>query len=302
MMSAHTTIAQSGTFSIGGDLPVRRLGYGAMRLTGPGVWGPPADPDRARAVLRRAVELGVTLIDTADSYGPNLNEELIAEALYPYPEDLVIATKAGFLRRGPSQWHHFARPDYLRQQAEASLRRLKVDVIDLWQLHRIDPGIPEEAQFETLKALQEEGKVRHVGLSEIDVDTLERARSFGLDVATVQNRYNVVVRDAEALVDRCAELGIGLIPWFPIAQGILAESGNPFSDSARELGVSPAQLSLAWLLRRSPVMLPIPGTSSVEHLEQNIEAAAITLDDDRFAAIDELGKELAPGIDVPTGA
>ncbi|MFJ8028566.1 aldo/keto reductase [Streptomyces sp. NPDC096311] len=302
MFSPHAGAEASGTFVLGGDLAVHRLGYGAMRLTGPGIWGPPADPDGARAVLRRAVELGVNFIDTADSYGPNLNEELIAEALYPYPAQLVIGTKAGFLRTGPSQWHHFARPDYLRQQAETSLRRLKTDVIDLWQLHRIDPDVPEEAQFATLKALQEEGKIRHLGLSEVDVPTLERALAFGLDIATVQNRYNLVVRDSEPVLDRCTELGIVFIPWFPIAQGILAEPGTKFSDTARELEVTTAQLSLAWLLHRSPVILPIPGTSSLEHLEENLAAGSIRLTDEQFTELDELGKTLAPEFDVPAGA
>ncbi|MDR7304255.1 aldo/keto reductase [Haloactinomyces albus] len=302
MSSTPSPAANAGTITLGGDLTVNRFGYGAMRLTGPGIWGPPDDHDAAKNVLRRAVEQGVNFIDTADSYGPNLNEELIAEALRPYPADLVIATKVGLLRTGPSEWHPFARPDYLRQQAETSRRRLGVDRIDLWQLHRIDPGTPEHDQFAALKALQEEGIVRHLGLSEIDAATLDRALEFGLDIATVQNRYNIVVRESEPVLERCEQLGIAFIPWFPIAQGLLAEPGNPFSDTATRHGVTTAQLSLAWLLHRSSAILPIPGTGSIEHLDENLAATSITLSNEEFDELDALGRSVAQEFDVPAGA
>lgn len=302
MSGSSLPAGQAGTITIGGDLTVNRLGYGAMRLTGPGIWGPPADRDAAKDVLRHAVKQGVNFIDTADSYGPNLNEELIAEALRPYTNDLRIATKVGLLRTGPSEWHPFARPDYLRQQAETSRRRLRVDQIDLWQLHRIDPATPEDEQFAALKAIQDEGTVRHLGLSEVDVATLDRALDFGLDIATVQNRYNIVVRDYEPVVDRCEQAGIAFIPWFPIAQGILAEPGNQFSETAAGHGITTAQLSLAWLLHRSPWILPIPGTSSIKHLDENIAAASVTLSDEEFKELDNLGRSVAPEFDVPQGA
>jgi pyridoxine 4-dehydrogenase len=266
----------SGTFSIGGDLPVVRLGYGAMRITGKGIWGPPADRDTCLAVLRRAVELGVTLIDTADSYGPDVSEELIAEALHPYPDDLVIATKAGLVRTGPDQWHPLGRPEYLRQECERSLRKLRLERIDLFQLHRIDSRVPAEEQFGVLRELRDEGKVRHVGLSEVGVDEIRAAQDV-VPVVSVQNRYNLVDRGSEDVLSHCEEQGIGFIPWFPVAAGDLARPGGPLDRMSSDHGATVAQLALAWLLRRSPVMLPIPGTSSVEHLEENVAAAGIEL-------------------------
>lgn len=268
----------SGTFSIGGDLPVVRLGYGAMQITGPGIWGDPRDPEESMRVLRRAVELGVSFIDTADSYGPYVSEELIQKALHPYPTELVIATKAGLVRTGPGEWHPVGRPKYLRQEAEMSLRRLRLERIDLFQLHRIDPEVALEDQLGELVALQREGKIRHIGLSEVSVDELDAARKLA-NVASVQNLYNLADRHAEDVLEACEEANIGFIPWFPIATGQLAKPGGPLDAMAKETGHSPAQLALAWLLQRSPVMLPIPGTSSVAHVEENIAAATITLDE-----------------------
>jgi aryl-alcohol dehydrogenase-like predicted oxidoreductase len=275
---------QSGSFEIGGDLPVARLGYGSMRLTGPGIWGEPGDHDEAIRVLRRAVELGVSLIDTADSYGPYVAEELIREALHPYPDELVIATKAGLVRTGPEEWHSVGRPEYLRQEAEMSLRRLGLERIDLFQLHRVDPEVPLEEQVGVFVDLQREGKVRHIGLSNVSVEEIRRARAIA-PIATVQNRYNLADRAAEDVLDYCASEGIGFIPWFPIATGELARPGGPLADVAKQTGASPSQLALAWLLRRSSVMLPIPGTASVAHLEENIGAAGVQLSDDQFAAL-----------------
>ncbi|WP_249012311.1 aldo/keto reductase [Conexibacter sp. DBS9H8] len=274
----------SGTFLIGGELPVNRLGFGSMQLTGKGVWGEPEDPDAAVAVLRRAVELGVTLIDTADSYGPVVAESLIRQALHPYPDDLVIATKAGLTRQGPGKWTPVGRPAYLRQQCEMSLRHLGLERIGLFQLHRIDSEVPLEDQVGELKALQEEGKIAHIGLSEVSVQQLEAARRVA-EIATVQNLYNLTNTSAEALLDHCSEAGIGFIPWFPLATGKLSAPGGPLDDISERTGHSPSQLALAWLLKRSPVMLPIPGTSSVAHLEENIAAAEIVLSDDDFAAV-----------------
>jgi pyridoxine 4-dehydrogenase len=274
----------SGTFDIGGDLPVHRLGFGAMRVTGPGIWGPPADHDEALRVLRRAVDLGVTFIDTADSYGPGVSEELIHEALSPYPDDLVIATKAGFARTGPNEWIPVGRPEYLIQQAELSLRRLGVERIDLMQLHRIDPKVPLADQLGAFQQLQEQGKIRHIGLSEVTVDDLERARKI-TPIVSVQNLYNLVNRQSEAVLDHAEKEGLAFIPWFPVATGDLARRGGPLDELARTHGASPAQLALAWLLRRSPVMLPIPGTSKVSHLEDNVGAALIELSDDDFVAL-----------------
>jgi aryl-alcohol dehydrogenase-like predicted oxidoreductase len=292
-MSTPTPIAHaSGTFDIGGDLTVHRLGYGAMQLTGKGVWGPPADHDESVAVLRRAAELGVDLFDTADSYGPYVSEELIREALHPY-DGVVIATKAGLTRPGPADWRPVGREGYLRQQLEGSLVRLGVETIDLWQLHRIDADTPAEEQFATLKAVQDEGKVRHVGLSEVTVEQLDAALDAGVRVATVQNMFNLVERGSEDVLDRCEELGIGFIPWFPIATGQLAEDGGPLDEIAKEHGSSPAQLALAWLLHRSPVMLPIPGTSKVAHVEQNIAAAGIELSADEVQRLEDAGREAA---------
>lgn len=286
---SDTTISAvpSGTFSIGGDLPVVRLGYGAMQITGPGVWGPPRDRAEALAVLRRAVELGVNFIDTADSYGPYVSEELIREALHPYADDLVIATKAGLVRTGPGEWWPVGRPEYLRQEAELSLRRLGLERIDLFQLHRIDPKVPVEEQIGVLVDLQTEGKIRHIGLSEISVDELRTAQAI-TSIATVQNRYNLIDRASEALVDVCDDEGIGFIPWFPIATGELAKDGGPLAALADETGATPAQLALAWLLHRSASMLPIPGTSSVAHLDDNVGAAAVSLTADQIATLDGL--------------
>ncbi|MBF6340320.1 aldo/keto reductase [Nocardia abscessus] len=276
--------AASGTFAIGGDLPVHRLGYGAMQLTGPGVWGDPKDPDEAVRVLRRAVELGVNFIDTADSYGPFVSENLIRKALHPYREDLVIATKAGLTRQGPNEWRPVGRPEYLRQQAELSLRHLGLDRIDLYQLHRIDPQVPLADQLGELVALQQEGKIRHIGLSQVSVEQLRQAREHAT-IASVQNLYNLANRADEDVLNYAEQESIGFIPWFPIATGELAAPGGPLAAISAEHGASPAQLALAWLLRRSPVVLPIPGTSSVAHVEENIAAARITLTDDEFEAL-----------------
>lgn len=269
-------VEAAGTFAIGGELSVHRLGYGAMQLAGEGVWGQPVDRAEAIAVLRRAVELGVTLIDTADSYGPDVCEELIREALHPYPDGLVIATKGGLTRQGPGRWAPVGRADYLRQCVEMSLRRLALERIDLYQLHRIDPRVPLEESLGELAALKEEGKIAHIGLSEVSVVELTEAGSI-VSVATVQNRYNLVDRDSEEVLDYCAGGGIGFIPWFPLATGELARPGSRLDAMADGLGASPSQVALAWLLARSPVMLPIPGTSSVAHLEQNCAAAFLQL-------------------------
>jgi len=284
MTSTTRPVAASGSFSLGGDLPVARLGYGAMRLTGPGIWGPPADHDASVRVLRRAVELGVTLIDTADSYGPYISEDLIYEALHPYPADLVIATKAGLTRTGPDAWPPVGRPEYLRQCLEMSLRRLGLDTIDLYQLHRIDPKVPAEEQFGAFKEFQDEGKIRHFGLSEVGVAELEAAQRV-LPVVSVQNLYNLGNRQSEAVLEHCESHGIGFIPWFPVAAGELASPGGPLGAIAADHDATVAQLALAWLLRRSPVMLPIPGTSSVAHLEDNCGAAAVQLTDAEFQAL-----------------
>jgi aryl-alcohol dehydrogenase-like predicted oxidoreductase len=269
---------------IGGELPVNRLGYGAMRLTGPGIWGEPSDRDNALAVLRRAVELGVTFVDTADSYGPHVSEELIREALAPYPADLVIATKGGLTRQGPDRWLPVGRPEYLRQCVELSLRRLAVDRIDLYQLHRIDAKVPVAEQIGELAALQTEGKIRHIGLSEVSVAEIEQVRGM-VEIASVQNLYNVAERRSESVLDYCETHGLAFIPWFPVATGNLANPGGVLDEVARARSATPAQLALAWLLRRSPVMLPIPGTSSLEHLEENMGATQVELTDDEFEAI-----------------
>jgi pyridoxine 4-dehydrogenase len=288
MSDASTGIAAgSGTFEIGGDLPVVRLGYGTMQLTGEGVWGEPRDRDQAIRVLRRAVELGVTFFDTADSYGPFVAEELLREALHPYADDVVIATKAGLTRQGPGIWTPVGNPAYLRQQAELSLRRLGLESLDLFQLHRIDPDVPLEDQVGELKKLQDEGKVRHIGLSEVDVDELRAAQEVAT-IATVQNLFNLANRTAEPLLEHAEANGIGFIPWFPLATGELSKADGPLAAAAKEHDATPSQLALAWLLRRSPVMLPIPGTSSVEHLESNTAAAAIELSEAEFAALGEI--------------
>jgi pyridoxine 4-dehydrogenase len=278
-------VSDSGTFQLGGDLPVHRLGFGAMRITGAGIWGPPADPDEAIRVLRRAVELGVTFIDTADSYGPYISEDFIREALHDgtgYGE-VVIATKGGFTRSGPNEWITLGHPAYLRQCVLMSMRRLGVDRIDLWQLHRIDPNTPREDQFGVMKEFVDEGLVRHVGLSEVDVDEIQAAQRAGLTIASVQNMYNLANRQSEEVLSFCTEQGIAFIPWFPIAAGDLASPGGPLDAVARQHpGASTGQLALAWLLRRAPVMLPIPGTSSVAHLEENLAAADLVLADDEY--------------------
>ena len=272
------------TFKLGGDTVVHRLGYGAMQLTGKGVWGPPRDPAEALRVLRRAIELGVDFIDTADAYGPYVSEELIAQALHPYPAGLVIATKAGLARTGPGEWHPLGRPEYLRQQCEMSLRRLKVDRIELFQLHRIDPQVPAAEQFGLLRDLQKEGKVRHVGLSEVSVAEIEAARKV-VPIASVQNLYNLQNRRAEPVVDYCDKEGIGFIPWFPIASGKLLDPDGPVAKVAKAAGATASQVSLAWLLRRSKTMLPIPGTSSVAHLEENCGAGKVELSDAQYEAL-----------------
>ena len=277
--------AESGTFQLGGDLTVQRLGFGAMRLTGDGVWGRPKDRQECIAVLRRAIELGVNLIDTAESYGPHVSEEIIAEALRPYPPGLVIATKGGLDRPGPGRWDTNGRPERLREEVEGSLRRLGLERIDLWQLHRIDPNVPEEKQFEAIQKFRHEGKVRHVGLSEVTPAQIDRARRF-FPVASVQNRYNAADREWENVLEYCDHEGIGFIPWFPLQTGKLSRSGGTIARIAKKHEASPAQIALAWLLRRSPVMLPIPGTSKVKHLEENVGAAGIELSDTEFAALE----------------
>jgi aryl-alcohol dehydrogenase-like predicted oxidoreductase len=275
--------ALSGTFTIG-DLTVNRLGFGSMQLTGPGVWGDPTDPDEAVRVLRSAVELGVNFIDTADSYGPVVAEQLIAKALRPYPDDLVVATKAGLTRQGPGLWTPVGRPAYLRQQAELSLRNLGLEQIGLFQLHRIDPQVPLEDQVGELKRLQDEGKIRHIGLSEVSVEQVEAASQIAT-IATVQNLYNLADRSAEALLTWSEERGVGFIPWFPLATGELAQPGSPLTRIAEAKGATASQLALAWLLKRSPVVLPIPGTSKVAHLEDNMAAAGVELTDEEYDAL-----------------
>jgi pyridoxine 4-dehydrogenase len=269
------------TFSIGGELEVRRLGFGAMRITGAGIWGPPDDPEQAKRLLRRVVELDLNLIDTADSYGPEVSEKLIAEALHPYPDGLVIATKAGLRRTGPGQWPRDAHPDRLKECCEGSLRRLRLERIDLYQLHAPDPKVPLEDSLGALRELQQEGKVRHVGVSNVSAEELERARAV-VDVVTVQNRYNLVDRSSEHLLEACERAGIGFIPWFPLATGDLARPGGPLDGLAGSHRARPGQLALAWLLARSPNMLPIPGTASIEHLEENVAAERISLHGDEL--------------------
>ena len=278
--------AASGTFRIGGDLEVTRLGYGAMQITGPRIWGPPEDRDGAIATLRRAAELGVDFIDTAESYGPYVSEELIREALHPY-DGIVIATKSGLTRTGPGQWPPLGRPEFLRQGAEMSMRRLGLSRIDLFQLHRIDPKVPAEESIGELAKLKDEGKVRHVGLSQVSVEQIIAARKI-VDIASVQNRYNLADRESEDVLDYCESEGIAFIPWFPMATGELAKPGSVLEGIAERTGHSPAQLAIAWLLHRSPVMLPIPGTKSVDHVEENILAAQISLSDEDYAELTAL--------------
>jgi len=279
--------SQSGSFKIGGDVEIHRLGFGAMRLTGPGVWGPPKDREEAVRTLRRVPELGINFIDTADSYGPNVSEELIREVLYPY-KGILVATKAGFRRSGPGAWETDGRPDYLREQALKSRERLGVETIGLWQLHRIDSKVAAGEQFDAVKSLLDDGIIRHAGLSEVSVDDIKAAAKV-FPVATVQNKYNLVDRGSEDVLDYCERQGIGFIPWFPLGAGKLAESGSILDAMARKRGVTPGQLALAWMLKRSPVMLPIPGTSKVAHLEENVAAAAIHLSDEEFAALNRAG-------------
>ena len=276
-----------GTFTIGGDMPVNRLGYGSMRLTGKGIWGPPEHPAEARKLLRRVVDLGVNFIDTADSYGPEVSESLIAEALHPYPAGLVIATKGGLTRQGPDQWAPVGRPEYLRQCVEMSLRRLRVDRIDLYQLHRIDPEVPAEESLGALKELQTAGKIRHIGLSNVTPAEIEAARKF-VTIVSVQNEYNLGNRKSEKTLEYCAKEGLGFIPWFPMAAGALDKPGGVLDEFAKHEGVSVAQLALAWLLHRSPVMLPIPGTSSIAHLVKDIGAASIFLNDSGWSKIESV--------------
>jgi pyridoxine 4-dehydrogenase len=281
--------AASGTFSLGGDLNVHRLGFGAMRITGDGIWGEPKDPHTSKQVLRRAVELGVNFIDTADSYGPEVSERLIGEALAPYTKGVVIATKAGLTRQGPNKWLPVGRPEYLIQQVEMSLRRLKLERIDLWQLHRIDPQVPVEESLGAIKQLQQQGKIRHVGLSEVKPHEIDQARKV-IDIVSVQNQYNLSDRQHEDVVDYCAKHKIAFIPWFPVAAGKLARPGGKLDSVAKTHGATISQLSLAWLLHRSPVMLPIPGTSSVQHLEENIAAASVKLSADEWKDIEDAAK------------
>jgi aryl-alcohol dehydrogenase-like predicted oxidoreductase len=280
------TAAQSGAFTLG-DIEVTRMGYGTMQLPGPGVWGPPKDPDEAVRVIRRAYELGVTFYDTADSYGPVVAEPLLKAALHPYPDDVVIATKGGLTRQGPNVWTPVGRPAYLRQQCEMSLRLLGLERIPLYQLHRIDPDVPLADQLGELRALQDEGKIGQIGLSEVSVEQLVEAQQYAT-IVSVQNLFNLTNRRAEALLDHCAEHGIGFIPWFPLATGKLAAAGGPLADIAQRLEASPSQVALAWLLQRSPVMLPIPGTSSVAHLEDNVAAAGLELPPGDLQTLDAL--------------
>nr|WP_041320671.1 aldo/keto reductase [Hyphomicrobium denitrificans] len=282
------TIERAGHFSIGGDLPVVRLGFGAMRITGTGIWGEPEDRAESLRTLRRLPELGINLIDTADSYGPEVSERLIREALYPY-KGLVIATKAGLLRPGPGTWVPLGKPEYLRQQVILSIRRLGVERLDLWQLHRIDPHVPQNEQFDAIKALQAEGLIRHVGLSEVSIKDIQAAQKY-FRVVTVQNRYNLADRDSEDVLDFCEKNDIGFIPWYPLASGDLAKPGSRLESIAKKHGAAPSQIALAWLLRRSPNMLPIPGTSKVRHLEENVASVAINLSDADVAALNEIRK------------
>jgi len=285
--SAERPAAMAGDFVIGGDLLVHRLGFGAMRITGKGIWGEPKDRAEAIRVLRKAVELGINFIDTADSYGPSVSEEIIAEALYPYPNGLVIATKAGLERPGPDQWVPNGKPAHLRRACEGSLRRLRVERIDLFQLHRIDDQVPAEDQLGTLKDLQAEGKIKRIGLSEVSVAQIENARKH-VPIVTVQNRYSVLDRGAEDVLEYCERSRIGFIPWFPLGAGQLTAAGSKLAKIAEQAKITPSQLALAWLLRRSPVMLPIPGTSQVAHLEENVATAAVKIDDGIFHELSRL--------------
>lgn len=288
-MNREVNAARSGTFRIGGVLEVNRFGFGAMRITGPGIWGDPPDRAEALRTLRRLPGLGINFIDTADSYGPDVSEELIREALHPYP-GVVVATKAGLARTGPDQWIPLGRPEYLIQQAHTSRRRLGVDRIGLWQLHRIDPRVPQDEQFAAVKSLLDTGVIAHAALSEVSVKEIEAASKV-FRVATVQNRYNLVDRTSEDVVEYCTKKGIGFIPWFPLAAGDLTGPGSVLDAIARKHDAAPSQIALAWILKRSPVMLPIPGTSKVAHLEENAAAVNIELSDEDYAALDRLGRK-----------
>jgi pyridoxine 4-dehydrogenase len=285
--STTTDASAAGTLVLGGELEVRRLGFGAMRLTGEGIWGPPPDREAAKAVLRRAVELGVNFIDTADSYGPHVSEELIAEALHPYPEGLVIATKGGLTRPGSGQWESDSRPEHLREACEGSLQRLRLKRIDLYQLHAVDPQVPLEESVGALAQLQAEGKIAHIGLSNVGIEELERARQI-TSVVSVQNRYSLYDRDSEPVLDRCERDGLAFIPWFPLKAGRVAGEG-PIARVAKAHAATPFQVAIAWLLARSPAMLPIPGTSSVEHLEENVAAAGLRLSEEEFGELSAAG-------------
>jgi pyridoxine 4-dehydrogenase len=277
-MSSIPPAAAGGSMTLGGDMPVRRMGFGAMRITGPGIWGEPTDRDNAKRVLRRAVELGVNLIDTADAYGPEVSENLIAEALHPYPAGLIVATKGGLTRSGPGEWHRNGKPAHLRRACEGSLKRLRIERIDLYQLHAVDSRVPLEESVGELARLQKEGKVRHVGLSNVSVDQLQQARSI-VPIVSVQNRYNVGDRASDDVIDACTRDSIGFMPWRPIGMGELTSSAGTLDKVARRQSATAGQVALAWLLHRSPVMLPIPGTSSIQHLEENVAAAALELSD-----------------------
>lgn len=282
--------ALSGSFAIGGDLKVNRLGFGAMRITGKGIWGPPEDVEEAKAVLRRLPDLNVDFVDTAESYGPYISEELIGEVLAPYAKGTIIATKGGLTRTGPNEWPQLGRPEFLRQGAILSLRRLKIERIDLWQLHRIDAKVPAREQFETIAELQKEGIIRHAGLSQVSVAEIKEAQKY-FKVTTVQNLYNFANRESEDVLDYCEQQGIGFIPWFPLAGGDLVEGHAEAKAIVAKHNASPSQIALAWLLKRSPVMLPIPGTGKVKHLEDNVAAAAITLSDEDFATLDAVARK-----------
>lgn len=285
----HIDASRSGTFLIGGDLEVNRLGFGAMRITGRGIWGEPDDRARALETLRRLPQLGINFVDTANSYGPDISEQLIREALHPY-NNVVVATKAGLVRTGPDAWHPLGRPEYLIQEAYRSVWKLGVDRIDLWQLHRIDPRVPRDEQFDAIRQLLSSGLIRHAGLSQVSVEEIEAARAF-FPVATVQNRFNLTDRGSEDVLDYCEAIGIGFIPWYPLAAGRLLEGGSILTRLAAHKGASPSQIALAWILKRSPVILPIPGTSQVAHLEENVAAAVVELSDQEFRELDEAGRQ-----------
>jgi pyridoxine 4-dehydrogenase len=294
MSMANTSTATlnakaSGTFALGGDLHINRLGFGAMRITGEGIWGEPKDPAAAKKVLQRAVEIGVNFIDTSDAYGPAVSERLIGEALSPYAEGVVIATKGGLTRQGPNAWLPVGRPEYLRQQVELSLRYLKIDRIDLWQLHRIDPKVPVEESLGEIAKLQKEGKIRHVGLSEVKPHEIDQARKV-VDIVSVQNKYNIGDRDHDDVVDYCTKHNLGFIPWFPVAAGKLAQPGGKLDEAARKHDATVSQLSLAWLLQRSPVILPIPGTTSIAHLEENVASGHVKLSAEEWQEIEQSAK------------